>query len=73
MTNEEIRREMGMNMPLPARDRAAERFSVTTKSNTPKSPLYMIVGGVVLVQEEDGGYRHATAEEYAQIMGDVVC
>jgi GH15 family glucan-1,4-alpha-glucosidase len=73
-SNDAIRRQLGAGMPTPARDYATERYSIkhTDHVQEPKPPLYMIIGGVVMVQEEDGGYRHATAEEYAEIMGDVV-
>jgi hypothetical protein len=73
--NSDIRREMGMDMPTPARDYATERYSIKHTDHTPKEPkppLYMIVDGILLVQEEDGSFRSATAEEYAEIMGDVV-
>jgi hypothetical protein len=70
--NADYRREMGMDMPTPQRDMASERYSVTTKHHEPKPPTYMIVGGIVMVEEDDG-WRAATAEEYAKIMGGVIC
>jgi hypothetical protein len=66
VSNSDIRRQLGAGMPTPARDYATERYSIKHTDHTPKepkSPLYMIIGVVVMVQEEDGSFRSATAEE----------
>lgn len=72
MSNADYRRNMGMDMIPAGRDCAAERYGAEPSVPKSKSPLYMIVDGILLVQEEDGSFRSATAEEYAEIMGDVV-
>jgi hypothetical protein len=69
----DYRREMGMDMPVPARDYASERYTVTSKSNEPAKRLnYGFVAGVMMVEDE-GGWRPATEAEYKQIMGGVAC
>lgn len=75
MTNEEYRRQMGMDMLGSGSGVSSERPKAAAKSDTPSpaiGPTYMIVGGVVMVQEEDG-WRYATAEEIEQITGGVLC
>jgi hypothetical protein len=70
-SNAEIRRQMGMDMPTDPRDMASETYTITRKSNVgpeKKRPNYMIVAGVVLV-EEDNVWRAATAEEIEELTG----
>lgn len=72
----DYRRSMGMDMPVPARDLATERYTVTSKSHVEpekqKALKYSFIGGVIMV-DDGSGPRLATAEEIEQLTGGVMC
>jgi hypothetical protein len=63
-------------MPVPTRDIASERYTVTSKSHVepekPKLLKYSFIGGVIMV-DDGSGPRVATAEEIEQLTGGVMC
>lgn len=69
----DYRRQMGMDMPIPSRDMATERFSITHKSHVepekPKLNFRFLAGNM---EVNDGtGWRFATAEEIEDLMGGI--
>ena len=70
----DYRRNMGMDMPVPTRDIATERYTVTSKSfvepEKPKALKFSFIGGVIMV-DDGSGPRLATPEEIEDLTGSV--
>jgi hypothetical protein len=75
MSDSEIQRQLGRGMPIPERDMASERYTVTSKSNVePEKPKlsFRFIAGIMEVND-GSGWRLATAEEIDQLMRGVAC
>lgn len=73
--NSDYRREMGMDMPTPARNLADEVYTVTRKSfeePKPKELVFQLVMGIWMVDDGDG-WRVPTEEEIRELTGEASC